>query len=129
MSKSTDPVKLPAIFSGIQSKVDGSYKLTFNTRELSGSDAAVLLGMANKEAWVLVAPDEDVIDSVEVPTEKPDSLTPRKSHAARQRSVMFIYWKQQGGDKVLGSFDNWYGSVMERNIELWKAKLDGEDVS
>lgn len=121
---STQPVKLPAIFAGIQSKVDGSYKLTFATRELSGADAAVLLGMANKEAWVLVAPAEDSLDDVEVPTARPDSLTPRKSPAARQRSVMFVYFRQQGGESVLGSFDSWYNAVIERGIDMWKAKLD-----
>jgi hypothetical protein len=119
------PVKLPAIFSGIQSKVDGSYKLTFNTRELSGSDAAVLLGMANKEAWVLVAPDENSLEDVEVPTTRPDSLMPRKTPAARQRAVMYLYWRGQGSEPVLGSFDSWYASVIERNIDQWKGKLDG----
>src|SRR4051794_16676445 len=60
------PVKLPAVFTGIASKVDGSYKLTFNTRELGGPDAAALLNNTNKECWLLIAPD-DSLDSVDVP--------------------------------------------------------------
>ena len=120
------PVKLPAIFSGIRSRKDKSYSLSFETRELGGGDAGVLLGMNGAECWLLIAPD-DSLDAVDVPAAKPDSLTPRKSPAARQRSVMFIYWKQQGGGEVLGDFDGWYASVIERNISQWKAKLDSPE--
>ncbi len=115
------PVKLPAIFSGIQSKVDGSYKLTFNTRELAGDDAAVLLGMANKEAWVLVAPD-DSLDAVDVPKARPDAGTGQKTPGQRLRAVLFILWQQSGKP---GDFEDFYRQKLERLIEQYKAKLDG----
>jgi hypothetical protein len=118
-------VKLPAIFSGIQSKVDGSYKLTFNTRELSGTDAAVLLGMANKEAWVLIAPD-DSLDSVDVPKAKPDSGTGQKTPGQRLRAILFILWSQVGKP---GDFEDYYRQRLERIIEQFKAKLDGEEIT
>src|SRR5215212_9603070 len=114
-------VKLPAIFSGVKSRKDRSYRLEFDTREL-GADAARLLEIHGSECWLLIAPD-DTIEETDVPETKPDSLTPRKSHAARQRSVMYVYWRQQGGEQVLGAFDSWYASVMERNIDQWKSKL------
>ena len=34
--------KLPAIFNKITSRADGSYKLEFESRELSGTDASIL---------------------------------------------------------------------------------------
>jgi hypothetical protein len=118
-------VKLPAIFSGIQSKVDGSYKLTFGTRELSGADAAVLLGMANKEAWLLISPD-DSLDAVDVPKAKPDSGTGQKTPGARLRAVLFVLWNQSGRP---GDFEEWYRLKLERLIDQYKAKLDGEDIT
>lgn len=115
------PVKLPAIFSGIQSKVDGSYKLTFTTREFSGEDAAVLLGMANKECWVLIAPD-DSLDSVDVPKAKPDAGTGQKTPGQRLRAVLFVLWTQSGKP---GDFEDYYRQRLEGLIEQYKAKLDG----
>lgn len=124
----SDAVTLPAVFSGIQSKVDRSYKLTFNTREMSGEHAAELLRMNMSECWLIVAPSESALDAAEIPDYKPETGAGQKTPAQRQRSVMFIYWKQQGGTAVLGDFDVWYRSVLERSIDQWKAKLDdGEE--
>jgi len=122
------PVKLAAVFSDIRSRKDRSLHLGFDTREL-GEDAAELMKIQGSECWLIIGPDEHSLDDVEVPTARPDSLTPRKTPAARQRSVMFLYWRQQGGNDVLGSFDGWYSSVIERTIDQWKAKLDQEDRS
>ncbi len=121
---SAHPVKLPAIFSGIQSKVDGSYKLTFATRELSGADAAVLLGMANKEAWVLISPD-DSLDAVDVPSERPDAGSGRRTQGQRIRSILYIWWKQTGAS---GSFEDFYRQQTERIIDTVKSKLDGGEL-
>lgn len=122
---SAQPVKLPAIFAGIQSKVDRSYKLTFVTRELSGDDASVLLKMNQSELWMLLAPTEDAIDRAEVPAYKPDAEMARKTPSQRLRSVLFLVWKQSGQP---GSFDDYYRGRLEHLIELYKAKLDGEEV-
>lgn len=118
-------VKLPVIFTGIQSKVDGSYKLTFSTRELAGSDAAVLLGLANKEAWLLISPD-DSLDSVDVPKARPDSGTGQKTPGQRLRAVLFVTWQSVGKP---GEFDDYYRMRVNRMIDQLKAKLDGEDIT
>lgn len=120
----SEPVKLPAIFSGIQSKVDGSYKLTFNTREFSGQDAAVLLSMANKECWVLIAPD-DSLDSVDVPEAKPDSGTNQKTPGQRLRAVLFVTWKSLGQP---GDFEMYYAQRLENLINQYKSRLDGVEI-
>lgn len=117
-------VKLPAIFAGIQSKVDRSYKLTFATRELPGDDAAVLLKMANNECWLLIAPD-DSLESVDVPKAKPDAGTNQKSPGQRLRAVIYVYWKQLGSP---GDFESWYAGRLERIIDQFKDKLDGGEI-
>lgn len=115
------PVKLPAIFAGIQSKVDRSYKLTFNTRELSGDDAAVLLRMSQAECWLIVSPD-DSIDAVDVPKFKPDAGTNQKTPGQRLRAILFVLWSQSGRP---GDFETWYASKLENLIQQYKSKLDG----
>ena len=120
----SQPVKLPAIFSGIQSKVDRSYKLTFNTRELTGQDAAELLKLNQIECWLLVAPD-DSLDAVDVPEAKPDAGTNQKTPGQRLRSVLYVYFCQLG--KPGQDFEAFYQGRMERLIGQYKAKLDGEE--
>lgn len=117
------PVKLPAVFAGIRDRKDKSVVLTFETQELSGQDAAVLLDMRQSYCALLIAPQASDLDNVDIPDYQPmEGQTRTPSH--RLRSVLFVYWQQQGGEQVLGSFDAWYGRVVERYINLWKAKLD-----
>lgn len=117
------PVKLPAIFSGIRSRKDKTLSLTFDTQELTGTDAATLMDMQQSFCALLIAPTAADLEGVDIPDYQPmEGQT--KTPAQRQRGVMFRYWDQQGGDKVLGSFDMWYARVMEATINNWKAKLD-----
>jgi hypothetical protein len=119
-------VKLPAIFSGIRSKVDRSYSLTFGTQELSGADAAVLLKMNQSTCWLLVAPTEDAIDKATVPDYKPDVGTNQKSQAQRIRSVIFLIWTQRGRPGT--DFEEYYRFQTEKIIDALKLSLDdGEE--
>lgn len=116
-------VKLAAIFSGIKSRKDRSYRLEFDTREL-GAEAAELLKIHQTECWLLIAPD-DSLDAVDVLKAKPDAGTGQKTPGQRLRAVLFIFWTQSGKP---GDFEDWYRQKLERIIEQYKAKLDGEDV-
>jgi hypothetical protein len=120
------PVKLPAIFSGIRSRKDRSYSLTFETRELGGSYAAELLKLQQTECWLLVAPD-DSLDAVDVPQAKPDSGTNQRTASQRLRAILFVYWQQLG--KPDGDFENFYRVKVERIIDQYKALLDSGEVS
>jgi hypothetical protein len=111
-------VTLPAILSKAETRVDGSIKLTFDTREL-GSDAAVLFGMARKEGWLLFSPQE--LDEADIPDEKPDSMVGQKTIAQRIRNIIFIVWKQRGAH---GDFESFYRSEGERIIEHYKEMLE-----
>lgn len=111
-------VTLPAILTKAETRVDGSIKLTFDTREL-GSDAAVLFGMARKEGWLLFAAQE--LSEGDIPDEKPDSMTGQKTEAQRLRSVLFVYWKQKGEQ---GNFEDFYRTQMSRIVEQIKDKLE-----
>ena len=126
-------VTLPAIFSGVKSRKDRSYRLEFDTREL-GADAAKLLEIHGSECWLLIAPD-DSLDNVDVPKTKPDAGTNQKTPSQRLRAVLFVMWQQVGPVQVgpvqvgkPGDFEDYYRQRLERIIDQIKAKLDGEEV-
>jgi hypothetical protein len=117
-------VKLAAVFSGIKSRKDRSFRLEFDTRELK-EDAAELLKIQGTECWLLIAPD-DSLDAVDVPKVKPDAGTNQKTPGQRLRAVLFVLWQQIGKP---GDFEDYYRQRLERIIDQFKAKLDGEDAA
>jgi hypothetical protein len=120
----SEPIKLPAIFSGIRSRKDKTLSLTFDTQELAGQDAARLMDLQQSYCALLIAPQASDLERAEVPEYRmPEGST--KTPGQRLRAVLYIYHEQQGGEAVLGPFNSWYERVIERYINLWKAKLDG----
>lgn len=118
-------VVVPAIFTKAETLKDNGVKLIFATRELRGDEASTVFGLINTECHLAIATSEDELAKAEIPNEKPD--TGQKSPSERLRAIQFIFWRQQGGSAVLGEFDTWRTSVMNRYIDSWKAKLDAED--
>ena len=113
-------IKLPAIFDAARSRKDRSFRLEFETREL-GSDAATLFSMLHTEGWLLYAPNEADIDSVDVPETKADAGTAQKTPGQRLRAVLFIYWKELDEP---GDFEEFYRMRIERTIDSYKALID-----
>jgi hypothetical protein len=102
-------VQLPAQLLKISSRADRTYKLEFNTRELSGHEAATLLGELMNEGWLLWSPNE--LSESDIPKEQADPLLETKSVSQRVRGSLFLLWKQQG---ERGDFDTFYKTRMER---------------
>ena len=114
------PVKLPVLIGSIASKVDGSIKITMETREITGEDAAQVFDLRGSEAWAFLAPEE--IKEVELPEEKPDPSIGKKTQSQRLRNVIYIMWQQKGAQ---GNFEQFYNQKMETIIEQMKERLDG----
>lgn len=114
-------VLLPAILSKVASRKDRSYSLSFETRELGGSEASILLDSIQQEGWILFSPNEDLTEQ-DIPDEKADSMTGQKTQAQRLRAVVYILWEQKGKQ---GTFEDFYRSYMENIIDLVKEKLEG----
>lgn len=100
-------------------RADRSWKISFETRELSGDEVKVLADNFQGEGWLVFKPNE--IDSSEVPEIKADSGT--KSVSQRQRDVIYILWKQRGSK---GDFNTFYNVISEQVIEYLKSKLQEE---
>lgn len=112
-------VMLPAILSGISSRKDRGYNLKFETRELRGSEASLLLEQAHNEGWLLFSPNE--LKDTDVPDEKADAMTGQKTQAQRLRGTIYRLWEQKGKK---GNFEEYYRSVMESLIDNLKEKLE-----
>lgn len=111
---------LPVILSGVSSRKDRSYTLKFETRELRGSDAAMLLEQLQSEGYLLYSPNND-ISEVDIPDEKADAMLGTKTRAQRLRGAIYRLWEQKGSK---GKFEDYYESVMESLIDQVKAKLE-----
>lgn len=113
-------VTMAAQLTGVKTLKDRSLNLSFNTRELSGEDSAVLFGLAHNEGWLLFSANDDIAEK-DVPDEKADSMTGQKSQAQRLRGALFVLWEQRGKN---GKFEDFYRSQMETLIDFVKEKLE-----
>lgn len=112
-------VQVPAMVVNMNPKADRSWKLVFETRELSGQEVKILADNFQGEGWLVFKPNE--IGTTDIPDEPADSGT--KSQSQRLRDVIFVLWKQRGGK---GDFETYYRTYLERLIEYVKSNLQPE---
>ena len=112
-------VKVSAILDGVRSLKDRGLKVTFETQELSPEAAASLMGLCNSLGWLVFAPEEE--KEITIPDEPPQAFKNEKTQGQRLRAVLFVWWKQLGGE---GDFEPFYRAKMEQFIEHIKNKLD-----
>lgn len=115
----TNHLQLPVLIAGLQTKVDGSIKITLETRELPASSAAELFGLRNAEAWAVLAPNQ--IKDISLPDEKADPAIGQKTPSRRLRAVIYRLWEQQGAGT---DFESYYRVKMEQLIDQFKGKLE-----
>lgn len=113
-------VQLPAQLMGMNPKADRSWKLTFESRELSGDEAALLANNFQGEGWLIFKPNGEIAYD-EIPEDRADSGT--KSPSRRLRDVIYLLWKQKGSK---GDFEMYYRVSLERLIETVKDQLTDE---
>ena len=113
-------ITLPAILSGVASRKDKSYTLKFETRELRGQDAAMLLDYLQSEGYLLFSPNDDITEA-DIPSEKADAMIGKKTQAMRLRGVIYRLWEQRGSE---GNSEEYYRTVMESLIDQLKEKLE-----
>ena len=118
---------IPAIFESFRSLKDRTYKLTFETQELTPDQLAWMGSCLNYPGYLAFNKDvfkkeqEDALKEVKV-----DYDNPEKSKSQRLRSVLFVLWKQhpEGYD----TFDRFYDFRMEQFITHVKNKLDPDEI-
>lgn len=113
------PVKIGAIFDSLSTRKDKSFKLVFETNELSHAEAANLFELRDQHGWLIFAPFET--QEVEIPSEPPSDFEANKSQSQRLRAVLYVLWSQ--GKKEF-SWEEFYRTKMESIINKIKDRLE-----
>lgn len=113
-------IQIPASVVGMSPRQDKSWRISFESRELSGDEVAVLADNFQGEGWLVYKANDD-IKADEIPTGNAEPGT--KTSSQRLRDVIFILYKQRGS-KV--DYETFYRTTMEQIIEFVKGKLEAE---
>ncbi len=112
----TTSVTLPVEVVDIRPRADRSWKLSFETRELTGEEVAVLANNFQGAGWLLFSPNE--IKEADIPDAPAEPNT--KTPSQRLRASIMVLWQQQGSK---GDPESFYRTYMERLIEYVQSKL------
>lgn len=105
----------------IETRSDRTIKIVIGTsREMSAEEKTVLFSLADKPAWTLHSTNDDLTEA-DVPDEKPDAMTGRKTKAQIQRAVIYRIWESEGKK---GNSEDHYQRVMDAVISQLKEKLE-----
>jgi hypothetical protein len=110
--------QIEAILDGVTPLKDGGVSLRFHTNEISKADKVMLMDYYQSFGWLMFAANEFQESDVPKAGAKPDI---GQSPSQRLRAVLFIKWKQSGGN---GDFEAFYKQQLERFIDAVKAALD-----
>lgn len=112
-----DLIQVPASVAGMNPLKDRSWKITFETRELTGDEVAILANAFQGEGWLAYRPNAEVT-LADIPEGYAEPGV--KSPSQRLRAKIFILWKQKGGK---GDFESYYRTSIERMISLIDEQL------
>lgn len=108
--------------SSYRPRVDGSWTITFSTNILRPDEKIIVDRMHQQVCCLLIKAAENIdeseheaMDSIDL-----DLIDDKKTPSQRLRNVLFVKWKQEGGD---GEFKEYYKVYMEKIIDHYKAKL------
>lgn len=111
-------VQVPASVVGMNPRQDRSWKVVFETRELSGEEVKILADNFQGEGWLVFRPN-DTIDIEDVPETPAEAGV--KTPSQRLRAVIMVLYRQQGSK---GDPEAFYRTTMEKLIEYMKTKLE-----
>lgn len=114
-----DLIQIPVIVLDMRPRQDKSWRISFETRELSGAEVSLLASNLQGEGWLVYKPNEIKVD--EIPDDPAESGT--KSQSQRLRDVIYVLYKQKGK----GDFETFYRLYLEKLIDFTKDKLEPEE--
>ena len=111
-------IQVPCLVVDMKPKADRSWKLSFETRELTGEEVKLLAENLQGQGWLVFKPNEESIVVDEIPTVDADAGV--ESPSSRLRKRIYLYWKQRGRK---GSFDAFYWDTMQKFMEFVEERL------
>jgi hypothetical protein len=114
-------IQVPAIVQNMNPKADRSWKLVFETRELSGDEVKILADNFQGEGWLVFKPNSEGISQKEIPVETADAGM--KTPSQRLRASIMVWYKQSGAK---GDPEAFYRTTMEKLIEYVQSKIPEE---
>lgn len=113
---------LPAVLKPITRRTDRSVKLSFDTREMSPSEILSLLSLEGSEGYLMYAPNEAEIASVELPKQK--ASVGIKSTSELLSKALYAFYKQEEKEaKFVGTFQSFYDMYLEKYRQHIISKL------
>lgn len=114
--------QVPASIQGISTLKDKTLKLSvYVSREIESEEKAKIFDLEQAEGWFVFATNE--IQPKDVPKEKAEFETSRKSLSERLYNVLYVYWNQEYSGKYQ-DFNEFRRIEMEKIIEGYKDKLN-----
>jgi hypothetical protein len=114
---------LPAILDSFRSLKDRTFKIVFETNELSPEQLSQIATGLNMPGYLAFNPDpfkKEMIDTLELT--KVDYEDNGKTKSQRLKAVMYRMWQQN--KERYDVFDDFYNAKMEQLISHYKGKLD-----
>jgi len=103
-------------------RADRSWRIQFETRELSGDEVAILADSFQGDGWLVFKPNSDGIKPEEVPQSSADPGT--RTSSQRLRASIMVLWRNSGSK---GDPEAFYRVTMEKLIEYIQSKIpEGE---
>jgi hypothetical protein len=117
-----DGLLLAAQVEGVQTRRDGTLKITLGCQEMNQSKSGELITMQNKVCAVYISQKETVSQAVMDMVDQSDVDIPGKTKSQRQRAVLYRIWEvDREGHKT---FESYYAAKMEAHISELKSHLE-----
>lgn len=113
-------IQFPVVFHRLGTLVDGSVRITLDTRELESASMTELFDLRGKEGWAVFKPSKIKEEELNLP-DLPSYPKGKKSPSKRLRNVLWVAWNQNGSP---GDFEEFYEIWIERLIDSVKEKLN-----
>ena len=114
-------IQIPSYIHKVETTTDKGLKLTIYTQEISPETKRDLFELLDQLGWLVFATARIQPENlVNLPEIKPEFKN-EKSPAQRLKSILFVYWNQNGSK---GDFEDFYKDYIEKIIESIKEKLN-----